>query len=40
MEEVKAAKAHSKQVIVLWVPAQRGDVLVLAPLGIKLPQRK
>ena len=37
MEEVKAAKTDSEQVVILWVPAQGGDVLVLAPLCVELP---
>jgi len=38
MQEVKAAIAHSKEVIVLWVPAQRRHMLVLAVVSVELPQ--
>ena len=38
MQEVKAAVAHSKEVVVLWVPAQRSHMLVLAMVSVELPQ--
>lgn len=40
LHEVKAAVAHRKQVVVLRVPADGGDVLTLGALVVKLPQRQ
>lgn len=40
MQKVEAAIPDSKQVIVLWVPAQRCHMLVLALVCVELPERK